>query len=159
MDDNLVEFLIFLIGGIGWIIKTIYDYFIKSNRKKEIFDEDVYYPENAEDMSIDEMIRRGLIDVIEKPKEKEKQFEEPIYEEAQVDPQMSQYVENLNSFAEQLDENETFALNQAPICEIEEIDYEDNVHDVDYAEFIRNNGKASIIISEIILPANSKMRR
>lgn len=159
MDDNLVEFLIFLIGGIGWIIKTIYDYFIKSNRKKEIFDEDVYYPENAEDMSIDEMIRRGLIDVIEKPKEKEKQFEEPIYEEAQVDPQMSQYVEKLNSFAEQLDENETFALNQAPICEIEEIDYEDNVHDVDYAEFIRNNGKASIIISEIILPANSKMRR
>lgn len=159
MDDNLVEFLIFLIGGIGWIIKTIYDYFIKSNRKKEIFDEDVYYPENAEDMSIDEMIRRGLIDVIEKPKEKEKQFEEPIYEEAQVDPQMSQYVENLNSFAEQLDENETFALNQAPICEVEELDYEDNVHDVDYAEFIRNNGKASIIISEIILPANSKMRR
>ena len=159
MDDNLVEFLIFLIGGIGWIIKTIYDYFIKSNRKKEIFDEDVYYPENAEDMSIDEMIRRGLIDVIEKPKEKEKQFEEPIYEEAQVDPQMSQYVENLNSFAEQLDENETFALNQAPICEVEEIDYEDNVHDVDYAEFIRNNGKASIIISEIILPVNSKMRR
>ena len=159
MDDNLVEFLIFLIGGIGWIIKTIYDYFIKSNRKKEIFDEDVYYPENAEDMSIDEMIRRGLIDVIEKPKGKEKQFEEPIYEEAQVDPQMSQYVENLNSFAEQLDENETFALNQAPICEVEELDYEDNVHDVDYAEFIRNNGKASIIISEIILPANSKMRR
>lgn len=159
MDDNLVEFLMFLIGWIGWIIKTIYDYFIKSRRKKEIFDEDVYYPENDEDMSIDEMIRRGLIDVIEKPKEKEKQFEEPIYEEAQVEPQMSQYVENLNSFAEQLDENETFALNQAPICEVEELDYEDNVHDVDYAEFIRNNGKASIIISEIILPANSKMRR
>lgn len=41
--------------------------------------------------------------------------------------------------------------------EVEELE-EDNTLDIDYAQFIRENGKAAIIISEIILPANSKMR-
>ena len=152
--DFNVEIIIFVISIVCWIIKGIYDYIAKHvSRDEEYSDEEVYSPQDFDrPQTLDEMIRRGMIEVVNEPQKKE----EPQYVAEEIN---NDYVENLNTFAENLPDNMTYARNEAPICEVEEFNYEDNVHDVDYAEFIRQNGKASIIIAEILLPANSKMRK
>ena len=179
MDDKFVDIIIFILAiGLG-LIKAAYEALAKKAKNKKTLDMPEYrpyeeplkrkqpvegnpyddFPDESEmqDLTLEEMIRRGMIEIVDDNCERETQTIESKLE-AESDG-LSDYVENLNAFAENLDGNLTYARNEAPVCEVEEIDYEDNVHDVDYAEFIRQNGKASIIISEILLPANSKMRK
>lgn len=155
MDKDFnVEIIIFVISIICWIIKGIYDYISKYvSRDEQYSEEEVYSPQDFDrPQTLEEMIRRGMIEVVNDSPQKE----EPQYVAEEIN---NDYVENLNAFAENLQDDMTYARNEAPVCEVEELDYEENVLDVDYADFIRQNGKASIIIAEILLPANSKMRK
>jgi hypothetical protein len=179
MDDNFVDIIIFIIAAVIGIVKAIYESLSKKEKSKKTTNFPEYrpyeeplkrkqpahsnpyddFPDESEmqDLTLEEMIRRGLVEVVDDNCEQETQVIESKLEAESEG--LSDYVEDLNAFAENLNGNLTYARNEAPVCEVEEIDYEDNVHDVDYAEFIRQNGKASIIISEILLPANSKMRK
>ncbi|MBQ9788649.1 MAG: hypothetical protein IJW31_03520 [Lentisphaeria bacterium] len=171
-EDSVLEIIVFIIGAIIWAVKSFAEA-TKSSRKKrskkpielpeyspyETTGKRKYVHETtpSEDfvpgeLTLEEMIQRGLIEVVDDNGANE-------VTEYVPDAPVSDYVENLNAFAENLSDNTTYARNEAPVCEVEELEYEENVHNVDYAEFIRQNGKAAIIISEIILPANSKMRK
>ena len=176
-DDTFVDIIIFILAAIIGIAKTLYEWLHKKQAEQKDLPEYSSYEEplkrrqsvesnpyddfpdetEIEGLTLEEMIRRGLIDVVNDNGVAESQSVEAKLE-AEAEG-LSDYVEGLNAFAENLEGNLTYARNEAPVCEVEDIDYEENVHDVDYAEFIRQNGKASIIISEILLPANSKMRR